>query len=58
MTDLKEVANYLSIKINITADFITVYQYKYIQSVLKHFYINECKPVVVLMSLSTKLVLY
>ena len=25
MTDLKEVANYLGIKIDVTADFITVY---------------------------------
>ena len=58
MTDLGEIVNYLGMKFNITADSITVYQYKYIQSVLKCFCINECKPVVVLMSPSMKLVTY
>ena len=58
MTDLKEVANYLGIEINITADFITVYQHGYIQSVLKHFYINKCKLMIVLMLLSIKLIIY
>ena len=43
---------------DVTADFITVYQYKYIQSVLKHFCMNKCKPAVVLMLLSIKLVVY
>ena len=58
MTDLEEVANYLNIKLNIAANFITVCQCEYIQSVLKCFCMNKCKPVVVLMPPSTKLVAY
>ena len=58
MTDLGEVVNYLGMKIDVTADSITVYQYKYIQSILKHFCMNECKLTVVLMSFSMKLVTY
>ena len=58
MTDLKEVVNYLDMEIDITADFITICQYEYIQSVLKHFCINKCKPAVVPMLLSIKLVAY
>ena len=58
MIDLEEVANYLDIKINITADFIIVYQHEYIQSVFEHFHMNKCKPAVVSMLLSIKLVVY
>ena len=58
MTDLREVTNYLGMKIDITADSITVHQHEYIQSVLKHFHMNNCKPAVVSISLSTKLVAY
>ena len=58
MTDLEEVVNYLNMKINITADFITVYQCEYIQSVLECFHMNECKLMIILMSLSMKLVTY
>ena len=58
MTDLGEVANYLNMKIDVTADFITVYQCEYILSVLKHFCMNECKLVVVPMPPSMKLVTY
>ena len=58
MTDLGEVVNYLGMEIDITADSITVHQCGYIQSVLKCFCMNECKPVVVLMLPSTKLVAY
>ena len=58
MTDLEEVANYLNIKIDVTADSITVCQCGYIQSVLKCFCMNECKLVVVPMLPSMKLVAY
>ena len=58
MTDLGEVANYLGMEIDVTADFITVHQCEYIQSVLEHFCMNKCKPVVILMLSSTKLVTY
>ena len=58
MTDLEEVANYLGMKIDVTADSITVCQHGYIQSVLERFRMNECKPAVVPMSPSTKLVAY
>ena len=58
MTDLREGANYLGMEIDVTADSITVHQYKYIQSVLKCFHMNKCKLMVVLMLLSTKLVTY
>ena len=58
MTDLEEVANYLGMKLDITADFITVCQHGYIQSVLEHFCMNKCKPAVIPMSPSTKLVAY
>ena len=58
MTDLGEVVNYLGMKIDVTADFITVHQHGYIQLVFKCFHINECKLTVVLMLLSTKLVVY
>ena len=58
MTDLREVANYLGMKIDITTDFITVHQCEYILSVLKHFCINKCKPAVIPMPPSTKLVAY
>ena len=43
ITDLKRIVNYLGIKIDVTADSITVYQYEYIQLVFKHFHINKCK---------------
>ena len=58
MIDLGEVINYLGIEIDIITDFITVHQHGYIQSVLKHFHINECKLAVVSISLSMKLVTY
>ena len=58
ITDLKEVANYLNMKIDITADFITVHQCEYIQSVLKCFCMNKCKLMMILMSFSTKLITY
>ena len=58
MTDLRKVANYLDMKIDVTADFITVYQCEYIQSVFKHFCINKCKPAVILMLSSIKLIVY
>ena len=58
MTDLEEVANYLGMEINVTADFITVCQHRYIQSVLEHFCMNKCKLVVILMLLNTKLIAY
>ena len=58
MTDLEEIANYLDMKIDITADSIIVYQCGYIQSVLEHFHMNECKLVVILMLPSMKLVAY
>ena len=58
MTDLEEVANYLDMEFDVTADSITVCQHGYIQSVLKHFHMNKCKPAVVLMSPSTKLIAY
>ena len=58
MTDLGEVANYLGMKIDVTADSITVCQHKYILSVLEHFHMNKCKLAVVLMPPSTKLVAY
>ena len=58
MTDLEEVANYLGMEFDVTADFITVYQCGYIQSVLEHFCMNECKLVVILMLPSMKLVAY
>ena len=58
MTNLKEVVNYLDIKIDVTADSITVHQHKYIQLVFEYFCINKCKPAVVSMLLSIKLVAY
>ena len=58
MTDLEEVVNYLGMEIDVTADSITICQYEYIQSVLKHFHMNECKLAVVSMLFSTKLVAY
>ena len=58
MTDLGEVVNYLGMEFDVTADFITICQHGYIQSLLKHFCMNKCKPAVVPMSPSTKLVAY
>ena len=58
MTDLGEIVNYLGMKINVTADSITVHQHEYIQSVLKHFCMNKCKLMMVSMPLSMKLVAY
>ena len=56
--DLKNLANYLGMKLDVTADSITVHQHEYIQSVLKHFHMNKCKPAVVPMPPSMKLVAY
>ena len=58
MTDLGEVANYLNMEFNVTANSITIHQHEYIQSIFKCFYMNECKPAVVSMLLNTKLIAY
>ena len=58
MTDLGEVANYLGMEIDVTANSITVHQHEYIQSVFECFCINECKLMVILMLFSTKLIAY
>ena len=58
MTDLDEVMNYLDMKIDVAADKIIVCQCDYIQTVLKWFDMNECKPASILMQLNMKLMIY
>ena len=60
MTDLNEVANYLSMKINIVFDneFIIIHQSIYIQTVLKCFHMKNCMSAVILMQLNQKLMIY